>query len=531
MSDSIKFNENFIIKVTNVNTKITDKNSKQNCKILQISSELNIDLKLSIISKLEPSEYPNLFIFSIEHQNGNFLTENQGTKAQQLKKHLHKFGASRPLIVQMICETENETKFYYKAENSSEIADIDQHYPENCELYEKCRDNLSTILDQQLEQFEDELLKKLSHIQDSSIVLRFLRTLNIQEAFFGTIVLEIAKSGSKTDLLAIFDASFEDNGRILSDQAQNYIKNVFEDDESRSESANAIDDEQVDSDLDDQPDDQDDPIDEKSLKINIEDSSQSVFLTAVQNSNKEIIDFLITYWTPLIQELPVKHQIRISTAAFDTNQLDILCDLLEISDFPFPKGFNVTTDQVIHERLQKIIRDRIKFHEVIKQENYNEIKDFIENNLSLKFIYSPQNVTAMKKAIDSKMFKVYYYLKSFGLSASEFDRLHEILNEEDLEKAQKYAIIQRNEIVDDALCAERSVMMLCMKSLIHNRKIKGNQEAGYRINIKKWIEDIHKVAPELLDVAASCKNLKIIFDFESMMVSKFIYKNNGDTKQ
>jgi len=501
----IKFDENFIIKLSN---ELNDKNVKQKCKILQISPELDIDQKLAIISTLKPSEYPNLFIFIIEHPNVNILNENQGSKAQQLVEHLTKFGADRPLIIQQSCEVETQTKFYYKAENSSQTVDIDR---EDYELYEKMQNTLSDLDGREFQSFEDKLLKRLSNIIDSSIMLRFLRTLNLPEAIFGSLVLQIAKNGSKADLLAILDALFENNGRILNDQSQNYIKCVFianESDETELNSEKASD------------EDQDDPMDGTSTKN--ENSSRSILLAAVQNSNKDIIDYLIKYWTPLIQQLPFEHQIKISTTALDKNQLDVLCDLLELSDFPFPDDFSTKANQVNHERLQSIITNRIKFHEAIEQENYEEINDFIENNLSPKFIYSPQNITAMKKAIVSKKYKIYYYLKSFGLCASEFRNLEEVLDKTELKRANDQANVQKTESISDALHhASKSVLILCTKALIHNRKVKKEEVTKYREHIKKWFENINKITSIMLDVAASCENLVIIFDFESKFVSKF----------
>ena len=227
----------------------------------------------------------------------------------------------------------------------------------------------------------------------------------------------------------------------------------------------------------------------------------------------------------MIQQLPVEHQIRISSTAYNGNQLNVLCDLLEFSDFPFPGDFNIKNCQ----RLQKIITDRIKFHEAIEEENYEEINDFIEKNLSLKFIYCPQNITAMKKAIDSQKYKIYYYLKSFGLCASEFSNLEEVLDKRELKKANADANIQKTESISEALRnAGKSVLILCTRALIHNRKVKKEDETKYHKNIKKWLEDVNKIASIMLDVAASCDNLVIIFDFESKFVRttlRFLKKN------
>lgn len=547
--NSIKFDNRFHIKLTNESNLTTfDRSAKQNCKILQISSSLDIN---EVLSALKPSEYPKLFILII--QSGNTFNGNpeavKGLEinhkfynplygnlrpcinvirlysrnfvpipARQPEPWLRSFSSwnatSRPFIILQTCEAADENiKFYYKSENSTEFVDIEVHYSVDYNLYEYWKETIESLLDQELDSFEDGVLKKLSSIKDSSIILRFLRTLNLVEAFFGTIILKVAENGSKGDLLAVLDASFEDNGRILNNQAQNYIQFVFEADVDEMK-------EELDSEHP-SDDDQNDLMDKTFSQPKIEDSSESVLLAAVQNSNKEVIDYLITYWSHLIQELPVRHQIRISKAAFEQDQLDVLCDMLEISDFPFPEDFN---HQSNYEKLQKIITDRVKFHEGIKEKNYEKINEFINKNSNSKFIYSPQNITAMMQAIDAKNYKIYYYLKSFGFRATEFSDLNEVLNEMELKKAKIQANLQIKETTCEALCKpNRTVAILCFKSLIHNRKVKKEDEIKYRQSIKEWLRDIYKVAEVMLNVAATCENLVIVFDFESKFVRIILF--------
>ena len=578
-NNSIKFKENSIIKLTNENNQVIDRSAKQNCKILHISSEFSTAKQLAIISQfsnkelfrprqnqnfgilspfvlnarpltwnfmpqykrstclqpqsppscyatiinaLEPSEYPNLFIFIIDEQNLNFLNVTQDEKAKQIVGALNKFGAARPLIIQQICEAENKIKFYYKAENSSKIVDIDHHYPEDYELYEEWKNKLNSLNGRQLEQFVDMMLKKISIIKESSIILRLLRALNLEEAFFGSMALKVAVNGSKADLLAVLDASFEDNGRILNNQAQNYIKYVFEDDESGSESQDAPDDDEmeVESDLQETSDeDQDAPIDRTSPKANTEDSSQSVFLTAVLHSNQQIIDYLITYWTPLIQQLPVEHQIRISTAAYDTDQLNVLCELLEISDFPFPGNFSFSKSK-INENLLKITEERMEFKSAIEREDFGKIDNFINNNQNLKFVFNIDNNSALTQTIIMQKFGVFYYLKSLGFQGERCQDVLDKLDQEDKKQAVTQATEQRNANIDKCLRDfHKSVLHLSARSLIHNRKISKELETEYRKKIRSWLKDIQKIAPEMVDVVASCEGLKIIYDFESTSVS------------
>lgn len=260
--------------------------------------------------------------------------------------------------------------------------------------------------------------------------------------------------------------------------------------------------------------------DEAQLLISkISSNNQSVFLTAIKHKNKEIIDHIVTYWTLLIQQLPLEHQKKISMTAFETNQLDVLCDLLEIADFPFPNNFDANL--INHARFRKIISIREEFKEAIDKENYSKIDEFIDNHLSLKVVFNPDNTSSMNQAFDSKKFKAYFYLKSFGFQATSFIDLEESLTDEELEKAKDQAIKQRNRNVKEALRdVNKAVMLLSTRSFIHNRRTSKEKEIGYRVKIKKWLADIYntKFGPDLLKTAASCENLRITFDFESSMV-------------
>ena len=486
--NSIKIDEKFLITLTKNDNKSIEREAKLNCKIIKFSSEFTIDEVLTTIGALDPTEYPNLFIFIIENQNLKFTAENKEEKPEKFQEKLNKFGSNRPLIIQQTSKDENVTKIYYKRENSTQIVVIDQHFQNSSSR----QAILISLVDGELGQLEMEFLKRLSNIQDDSLILRFMRTLDMQEELFETMILRAAKSRSKAELLAVLDALFEGEGRILNNRAQKYLKNVFK---------------STGNDKDDSPC-------KKSTKSK---NATSVLLTAVENKNTEVIDYLITYCSHLIQQLPFEHQVRISTAAFETNQIDVLCDLLEISDFPFPQNFK--EDPEVHQKLYEIAVERKDFKLAVEEENFVKIDNFIDKKPSLKFTYNPENKSAMKQAMDLKKFNVYFYLKSFGFYATEFDSLEKVLSKEDLEIAKKSATKQRIKNVSEAQCdANNSIMLLCTRSLIHNRRISKEQDAEYRKKIRKWFEAIYKIAPEMLDAAAASDKLKIIFDFESMLV-------------
>jgi hypothetical protein len=280
VKNKIKFDEKFHIKLTENRSNCRD--AKQSCKILQISSKLIID---DVISTLLSSEYPNLVIFIIECQN-TISEESQ----KKIHEYLIKFDSDRPLILVQTYEDGNEEKYYFKAEKSNHFVDIDHNYSEDSRLSKKWLDDYNL----ELEPLEDKIFRKLSWMKNQSIFLRLLRATNLSEPYFGSMLLKVAENGSKTDLLAVLDASFEDNGRILSNQAQKYITTVFDSGESLDKAD--TDQNYSESGSDQSPDDdQGDLIYKISSEHEKQDTSRSFLLTAIQHTNKEIINLLDSF--------------------------------------------------------------------------------------------------------------------------------------------------------------------------------------------------------------------------------------------
>jgi hypothetical protein len=341
----------------------------------------------------------------------------------------------------------------------------------------------------------DEIINNLKTIQDSSLILRFLRILDLTEDFFKTLLLKCAACGSKNDFLAALDAPFDEDGKKLSTASQKYLSTFLNDSQS---------DEEEDSDN----------------EATITSTQQSsILLTAVESKNNDVINCLISSWSHLIQKLPFHHQVRISTTAFETSQLDVFCDLLTIADFPFPEYFKLDKDQN-HEKLQKTVSGRIKLITAVTDGNFERIDELVRKYYNLKVGYNINNNSAMKEALNSNKLAAYYYLKNYGFQADDCDELLQKLSQKEIDKAQRHAAIQKTAIMESSMQnSHQSVLMLCTMSCIHNKKILKPTEVQYRDRIRKWYEAINDVAPEVLDVAVMNDSLKIIYDFESETVS------------
>jgi len=170
--------------------------------------------------------------------------------------------------------------------------------------------------------------------------------------------------------------------------------------------------------------------------------------------------------------------------------------------------------------LCKIIAERVELKAAIEAKNYEKIDKFIIEIPRLKFIYNLNNNSALTEAINLKKFDVFYYLKSLGCRGEICEDVLQKLSQEEKEQAVKQATNQRKINVQKAqLNINNSVLLLSKRSLIHNYKVSKEEDLEYRKLIMKWFEDIRKIAPELINVAAFCEHLKIIFDFESDSVS------------
>ncbi|XP_070497756.1 uncharacterized protein [Chironomus tepperi] len=387
--------------------------------------------------------------------------------------------------MQLLFEDGAASKLFYKVPPSNQFEIIER------KLNFKSSQNFSSFLCDFLHgEFEDVFevfTANSSPIKDSFLILRFLRTLDFNEEFFTTLILKYAAIGSKADFQAAVDAPFEETDRKLSAESQRILSTIINGSSTG-----------------------DDDDDEASSS-----HSNSVLLTAVEHKNKDVISYLTFYWFNLIQKLPFSHQVRISTVAFETDQLDVLCDLLDYADFPFPEYFKYDENQV-HERLHEIIKFRAELKTTMLEGHYEDLEDMIMKNSKLKIIYSINNNSLLQETVNANKLGLYYFLIIIGLKGDDCSNFIDNLSEKEKQQAMKKATKMRNDSFKSALPnSQQSVINLCIKSLIHNTTISKEVETNYRSKIRIWYEKINEIAPEVLDVAFTCDGLKIIYDFES----------------
>jgi len=351
--------EDVIIKLSNETRNNIHVKSQKCCKILKFSSEWNFDEVLSKISRLESQNYPKLFIFIVEAENFGFLEsikEKSAEKVKVLQENVLNFIKNRPMVLQLISLDENVTKLFYKDEYSEEIQEMKEQDEEMTD-FDDFPTFLWLYLREKIENFQNKMLEKFPKVKNSLLILRFLRILKFREKFFMRLIFKCSAEGSTSDILAIIDENFDENEEI---QLKYF-----------SDPHNFI----------------------------------LTFEAAVARGNQEVKEFFVKY----CNKLPFYGKVKISSAAYNNNKMNTLCDLLEFWDFPFPNRY-LDPVLITNVRLLNILKSRYIFLKDILVEDLPKIENFLRNNPNLKFAYDPKNQSAFCHALESKKFKSFSHL-------------------------------------------------------------------------------------------------------------------------
>ncbi|XP_070497755.1 MATH and LRR domain-containing protein PFE0570w-like [Chironomus tepperi] len=481
----MEYNKEYIISYTKETCKNLNKNQKFHCKVLKFTSEWTfVDLIDEISYIYNKKQYKNLFVFIVECDDE--ITD-KSDRFDVLESILIKFNKNRPLVLVLSSKNANDSRVYYKNENQKlEIQpDLDD--------FDNCLPFFKFIKSDNAKNLQLKFLEKLPQIPGSSLILRLLRIFNFPENFYKELIQKCAIKGSVDDIVAALNIWLDNVEESMTNEAVECLTEVSYIAQSDNVS----------------PDDVN--------NTNSHETETSILYLAVKNSKKDIVDFLINHCMEWIQQLPYDHQLMISTTAFNTNQLDVLCKLLDC-DFPFPNKLDV--DAVTDINLKIIINARTNFHTVIKADDKKSVEIFIKKNPNLKIGFNTDNDSAIHQTISCKNDKIRCILQSHGYNPGKIDEKNEeFCNQQDGIESITAGRIQRNNNVNSALQNDLvNILRLESRSFIHNNKnISKSTKHEYYNKIRSWYNDIYKTkfGCKLIDVAAQCNNLKIIYDFES----------------
>lgn len=457
----------------------------KNCKIVKFGHEWNFDEILHELKKFDPEVYQNLFILIIEFEDLQVMKQKEKEKSgrkisvfeRKLKKTLAKFSKNRPMILQISFKYENVSKFFLKKPEIEQFQKVKKSFNPELTLLDFSF-FFWMFLEGKFKDADQIVTFSIPQFQDSSLIHRFLTTFEIGDENLFILALDCAKCGSKNDIMAILNFSLHSKSEKISSSIEKYFTTVI-------------------------------------------DPEESFLKNSIENTRKGVHEFIAKCCAKLIGKFNYSFQLDISTTAYEKNQLDYLCDLIDICDFPFPINLNVKA--VTHDRLRNIIEKRNNFNEAIRENNLEEINKFIEEQPNLKFVYNPNNSSALHQAVGAKQLQFLSYFESKGFFSPEYHNYCGATTDKaNTKSAKQLAVWERNRNVNTATPhVHKIVMFLTAKSFIHNKNISKETEAECCNKIKEWIGNIYHDADNKphLDVVAQCDNLKMIFDFNSDEVS------------
>lgn len=440
---------------------------KERYKVIFFSTDFNTQEVTDIISNLNPRAFSRLFVFVFEVMD-NDLRET----GKLIQGALLKFSITRPLLLQVTSEAQMTSNFYAKHENSHEFYLMDIEPSENEISLNDFKSVLQLYINAKLEPFL--LTHCYRKILNIPLAVRFLklpaRILPLRE-----LTLECLRFGNKKNLMDILDVPFEENGSILCKKSESFITSPFV--EYHSEGNN------------------------------------SSLLIAIEYENESVTDYLMTNCAHLFS---FEQQLEVTSYALENHKLDLLCDLLEFCDYPFPPG----VENYSHERLSKIVKERKKFHKSVNDSNLIDIYEFIFKS-KLKIVYNTKNESALRTALRSKNFLIFYELKSIFFHDNDIQKILD--NLEDHEKEEIECLAQNQMKLDSNPL--RTPEILFKISRIYNVKKHGNHITELNEKIKKWFLDIYETS-KFLDVCVQSDNLDVLFDFDSDSVSELFRLRN-----
>lgn len=436
---------------------------KINCRVFKFTPEWKIKEVIDIISSMVYSEFPNLFILIIENENFGFLKSSSidDENLQQLKQLIEVSIKNRNFIVQLTSKSENISEFYYKSYDDEKIKHVSKDTTSLHEKYLNLYDIHENILNS----------------KDLALICKFIGILEFSDDFLDKVIIECIKLGSKEMLIDILGTQIKNSTKVLTADAKLKMS--------------------------------------KLLKTETEEEA-SILSVAVDNSKHEFCEFLINEYSICLNFLPFDHQVSISTKIFNNKNYNLLCELLNKCDFPFPDDFN--PESINDENLQIIVSQRNNFHNLVKSGNHEQIKKLYNEKFSpKKIIFNAQNESALYQTVTTENIFIYHFLKAnFGLRISETESIDRLLKFE----FKKFIATDAN-ILSSIPYKNAEVMTIMERTLIDIKNLNNDNHEKYFEKIQKLYEEIQitEIGSLLIKVTGSCKNLRIAFSFENYNVS------------
>lgn len=162
----------------------------QNWKIQEIAAE---------VEKFQRSIFPFLLAIIFDDEEiEEFLQPNQSPNNlfENILECLASFSVNRPFIIQKTSKYRNETKLFYKDENSPQFQcfDVYKKKPMNAKNF---KDLFCIFMNEKIDNFEEKIVKAFPNVNNLNVIWDFLKTLELPEEFFNKIIIKCAEEGTQ----------------------------------------------------------------------------------------------------------------------------------------------------------------------------------------------------------------------------------------------------------------------------------------------------------------------------------------------
>ncbi|CAG9797543.1 unnamed protein product [Chironomus riparius] len=252
----------------------------------------------------------------------------------------------------------------------------------------------------------------------------------------------------------------------------------------------------------------------------LRDTSMSA--TSINKKNYTVKDFL--------EETEVRLDMDgLAGLAWNEEEYQVF-EFLIRADLPFP-------DKFIHDRenelsygisknkyvksLENYIQELESFHRHIQKGNFRKVKIFLSSNPHLVFGRNIDNKSALKAAFDSNQMEVFSYLKSQGMSFSNFKEVGEYSKVKNKYKDNKRKQLRQfnRKFLTPAIETELITKVMQKSSFTYDHHVHDEKEIKY--TIRRSYEKIQSTAREILEIVAASNELQINFDFTNSDLVEF----------
>ncbi|XP_070500460.1 uncharacterized protein [Chironomus tepperi] len=200
------------------------------------------------------------------------------------------------------------------------------------------------------------------------------------------------------------------------------------------------------------------------------------------------------------------------------------------ADLPFPDNF-------IHDRvnelsyglsknkyvksLENYIQELEGFHRHIQKGKLRKVKMFLSSHPHLPFGRNIDNKSALKAAFDSNQLEIFSYLKSQGMSFSNFKEVAEYSKVKNQYKDNKRKQLRQfnRKFLKPAIEVDLITKLMQKSSFTYDHHVHDEDEIKY--TIQRSYEKIKSTVQEILEIAAASNELQINFDFTNSDLVEF----------